>query len=68
MIHRAQVLAHEHGLGLSASKISRIIRRHSLASNATDARLVRCLRTYADRTGDRAVAAVMGEWRPGDYY
>lgn len=49
------------GLAISPSRINKIVRRAWHANpEMTEADLVRCI-TYADPTGDRAVAKVMRE-------
>lgn len=62
LIARGCRIAADFGLGLSPSRVSRIIRR-DLKAGATTAQVVRCLRAYADPTGDTAVRSVMRDSR-----
>lgn len=58
-IRRAQLLAHEHDLEISPSRVSRIVRRHAATGTPSAEHLVRCLRAYSDPTGDTAVRNAM---------
>lgn len=58
MIARAQVLNFDLGIGLSPTRVSRIVRRR-LQAGANDVDIIRCLRAYRDPTGDAAVKNVM---------
>ncbi|WP_248475048.1 hypothetical protein [Tomitella fengzijianii] len=56
-ISRAQALNFDLDIGLSPTRVSRIVRRR-LKAGAADADIIRCLRTYRDPVGDEATFKV----------